>query len=344
MMAPMSQPPTEGTRAPALTDVARLAGVSHQTVSRVVNGLPNVRPQTRDRVLAAMAEIGYRPNRAAKALATGRSQTLGLIAQASTLYGPASALAAFGEAAAQAGYAVVVATVRYPLEASIRDAVELLLDQRVAGVAVLAPFDSAQRAAAGIPVGVPLVMLDGPATREGCAVTVDQAEGAGLATAHLLKAGHRGVWHVTGPSDWFDAQERVTGWRRTLEDSDVAVPPVIVGDWSARSGFEAGLILARRPEITAVFAANDHMALGLIRALVEQGRRVPQDVSVVGFDDVPEAGYFLPPLTTIRQDFEALASAGVQSLLAQIHGGPPVRVQRIAPVLIARASVAPPGS
>jgi len=331
------------TRSPAMTDVARLAGVSHQTVSRVLNDHPNVREQTRLRVRAAIAELGYRPNRAARALVTGKSQLIGVVAQNSTLYGPASLLAAFEQAAAEAGFAVSVGSVGRLDRESIAGAVDRHLDQRVAGLVVIAPVASADDALEDMPAGVPLVTIDGDPQRPHALVIVDQAAGARLATERLLAAGHRTVWHVSGPADWYDAAGRIEGWRAALEDAGAEVPPLVPGDWSAASGYDAGQMLARMPEVTAVFAANDHQALGLLRAFSERGRRVPHDVSVVGFDDVPEAAFFIPPLTTVRPAFDAVAHAGLDLLLAQIAAETttPDRVV-IAPTLVDRASVAPP--
>jgi DNA-binding LacI/PurR family transcriptional regulator len=324
-----------------MTDVARLAGVSHQTVSRVLNGHPNVKEQTRLRVRAAIAELGYRPNKAARALVTGRSQLIGIVALNSTLYGPSSLLAAFEQAAAEAGFAVSVGSVTRLDRESITDAVERHLDQRVAGLVVIAPVASAGEALDDMPAGVPLVTIDGDPARAHALVTVDQVAGARAATQHLLDAGHRTVWHVSGPPDWYDAAGRVDGWRQALEAAGAEVPPLIPADWSAAAGYSAGQMLSRMPEVTAVFTANDHLALGLLRALHERGRSVPRDVSVVGFDDVPEAAYFIPPLTTIRPAFDAVAEAGLSLLLAQMADGapPPGRVV-IAPELVVRDSVA----
>jgi DNA-binding LacI/PurR family transcriptional regulator len=328
-------------RNPAMTDVAKLAGVSHQTVSRVLNDHPNVREQTRLRVRAAIAELGYRPNRAARALVTGRSQLLGVVAQNSTLYGPASLLVAFEQAAAEAGFAVSVGSVGRLDRESIAGAVQRHLDQRVAGLVVIAPVASADDALDDMPPGLPLVTIDGDPRRSRALVTVDQAAGAQAATRHLLDAGHATVWHVCGPRDWHDAAGRIEGWRSALEAAGAEVPPLVPADWSAASGYAAGQMLARMPEVTAVFAANDHQALGLLRAFSERGRRVPQDVSLVGFDDVPEAAYFIPPLTTVRPDFAAVAQAGLDLLLAQIAGADaPANRVVVAPSLITRRSVA----
>ncbi|MGX7828434.1 LacI family DNA-binding transcriptional regulator [Actinokineospora sp. 24-640] len=333
-------------RDPAMTDVARLAGVSHQTVSRVLNGHPNVREQTRLRVRAAVEELGYRPNKAARALVTGRSQLIGVVAQASTLYGPSSLLAAFELAAAAAGFAVSVRRVKVLDRESIAAAVEHHRDQRVAGIVAIAPTASANEALADVPAGVPMVTVDGDPTRETPLVTVDQVAGAYAATRHLLDAGHATVWHVSGPADWFDSAGRVRGWETALVEAGAEVPPLTAANWSAASGYLVGQMLSRMPEVTAVFAANDHLALGILRALSERGRSVPGEVSVVGFDDVPEAAYFIPPLTTVRPDFDAVAAETLALLLAQITSGDisPMSQRTIAPALVERASVAPPPS
>lgn len=326
-----------------MRDVARLAGVSHQTVSRVLNGHPNVRAQTRLRVEAAIAELGYRPNRAARALVTGKSQVIGVVALNTTLFGPASLLAAFEQAAAEAGFAVSVGSVRSLDRTSISSVVERHLAHRVAGLVVIAPVRSAGEALESLPTDVPLVTVDGDPSRSVPLVTVDQVEGARAATQHLLAAGHRTVWHVSGPTDWFDSAGRIEGWREALLAAGADIPPLMQADWSAASGYRCGQMLARMPEVTAIFTANDHLALGVLRALHEHGRRVPDEVSVVGFDDVPEAAYFLPPLTTVRPDFDAVAQASLALLLHQIESGIDRKLRRtIAPTLISRDSVAPP--
>jgi DNA-binding LacI/PurR family transcriptional regulator len=330
-------------RDPAMTDVARLAGVSHQTVSRVLNGHPNVREQTRLRVRAAIAQLGYRPNKAARALVTGKSQLIGVIAQNSSLYGPASLLGAFESAAAEAGFSVSLRRVKVLDRDSIAAAVEHHRDSRVAGIVAIAPTASANEALAEVPAGVPLVTVDGDPARATPLVTVDQEAGAYEATKFLLDAGHPTVWHVSGPPDWFDSAGRVRGWRRALEDAGAEEPPPVAADWSAESGYQAGQMLARMPECTAVFAANDHLALGILRAMHERERNVPYDVSVVGFDDVPEAAYFIPPLTTMRPDFDAVARETLSLLLAQTTGDEVGQTQRtIAPALVMRSSVSPP--
>jgi DNA-binding LacI/PurR family transcriptional regulator len=326
-----------------MTDVARIAGVSHQTVSRVLNNHPSVSEQTRLRVQAAIAELGYRRNHAARTLVTGRSQLIGVVAQSSTLFGPASMLSAVEQTASAAGFAVSVGSVRSLDRRAVSEAAGRLLDQRVAGIVIIVPVASANEALDELPEDVPLVVIDGDPNRTSTLATVDQQAGARLATRCLLDAGHRTVWHVRGPADWFDSQGRVQGWRQELTEAGAEVPPLVDADWTAASGYRAGQMLARMPEVTAIFAANDHLALGLLRALNERGRRVPQDVSVVGFDDVPEAAYFIPPLTTVRPDFDAVAREGLTLLLRQIESGQPVQERRtIAPSLVVRDSVGPP--
>lgn len=330
------------SRDPAMTDVARLAGVSHQTVSRVLNDHPNVREQTRLRVRAAIAQLGYRPNKAARALVTGKSQLIGVIAQNSSLFGPSSLLGAFESAAAEAGFSVTLRRVNVLDRDSIAAAVEHHRDARVAGIVAIAPTASANEALAEVPAGVPLVTVDGDPDRPSPLVTVDQEAGAHLATRYLLEAGHESVWHVSGPADWFDSAGRVRGWRRALDEAGVEEPPLVAADWSAEAGYQAGQMLARMPECTAIFAANDHLALGILRAMYERGRRVPTDVSVVGFDDVPEAEYFIPPLTTVRPDFDAVARETLDLLLAQVTEGEVGELHRtVAPKLVERSSVGP---
>jgi len=304
-----------------MTDVAQLAGVSHQTVSRVINKHPSVTATTRTRVLAAIEELGYRRNSAARTLVTGKSQTLGVVTLNSALYGPASTLYGIEQAALESQYFVTVASLRSTDRPAVRQAIGRLVDQGVDGVVVIAPLDSLAQALASLPPGLPVVAVEGDSAADIDVVTVDQHAGAQAATQHLLDLGHATVWHVSGPGDWLEAQHRTTSWRATLERAGVEVPPPLRGDWSARSGFETGRVLASMPDVTAVFVANDSMAVGVLRAFHEYGRSVPGDVSVVGFDDVPEAAYFSPPLTTVRQDFGEVGRRSLALLLGQIESG-----------------------
>ena len=331
-------------RPPVMADVARLAGVSHQTVSRVLNDHPNVRPPTRDKVLAAIRELAYRPNAAARTLVTRRTHTLGVISFDTMLYGPASMLYGF-ERAAHDSYFVSVASLPALDRRSMLDAVDRFLGQGVEGIMVIATQDTAVTALSHVPAEVPLVAVGCGTKAAVTSVAIDNAAGATEATRYLLSLGHRTVHHVAGPSSHLDAHERVDGWRRGLAEFGAPETAILVGDWSASSGYELGRELAADPELTAVFCGNDTMALGVMRALAEQGLRVPRDVSIVGFDDVPDAGFYTPPLTTVRQDFGEVGRRALSTLIDRmsgaIDGG--LRV-RIAPELVIRASAAaPPG-
>jgi DNA-binding LacI/PurR family transcriptional regulator len=336
----------DGDRAPVMADVARIAGVSQQTVSRVLNDHPNVRPVTRDRVMAAIRELGYRPNAAARTLVTRRTNTLGVISFNTTLYGPASMLYAIEQAAKQHDYFVTVAALVALDRRSVLEAVERLRDQAVEGIIVIAPQTTAVSALANMPADVPLVAVGCGTHAALASVAVDNEAGAERATSYLLDLGHKTVHHLSGPPSWLDAQEREAGWRRALAARGArVVEPLKGGDWSARTGFELGQRVVRDPAVTAVFCANDHMALGLMRALQQAGRRVPQDVSLVGFDDIPEAEYFGPALTTVRQDFDELGRRALLSMVRLIssaqRGLPPATpIASIDPSLVVRASAA----
>ena len=331
------------TRVPVMADVARLAGVSHQTVSRVLNGHPSVAPGTRRDVETAITQLGYRRNTAARALVTKQSRTLGVVSVDTSHYGPASTLFSIEAAARQAGYFVNFASVRYVDRANMRAAVDHLMSANVDGLIAIAPITAAVEALHGLRTDVPLVRVAGAdSSAADDVVVVDQAAGAGLATSHLLGLGHETVVHVRGPEQWLEADARVRGWFDVLVRRRVRAPEVLAGDWSPASGYEAGKTLARQPDVSAVFVANDQMALGLIRGLHEGGRAVPDDVSVVGFDDIPEAGYFQPPLTTIRQDFTEVGRRCIEQVMALIAGktNPPSAPSE--PTLVVRASTAPP--
>ncbi len=330
-------------RAAVMSDVGRLAGVSHQTVSRVINGSPHVRPETRARVLAAMAELGYRPNSVARALVTGRSNTVGVVSFDTTLYGPASTLFGIERAAHDAGYFIIVASLKALDRASVLDAVERLRIHGVDGVLVIAPQEDAIDALLHLPQDVALVAVEAGPSDAVPVVEVDQFAGAVAATQHLLDLGHETVWHIAGPPDFLEAQQRLNGWRTTLEAAGRRRPEPLTGDWSARAGYDVGCRMAADPDVSAIFVANDQMALGVLRALREAGRGIPDEVSVVGFDDIPEAPYFAPPLTTVRQDFDQVGRRSMQLLLDAIEGHRGVApVPRVPPELIVRASTSAP--
>jgi DNA-binding LacI/PurR family transcriptional regulator len=326
-----------------MADVARVAGVSHQTVSRVLNDSASVRPETRARVQSAMRQLDYRPNPVARALVTGRSQTLGVVSFDTTLHGPASTLFGIERAAHAAGYFVIIVSVTTLDRESVLGAVDRLRAQGVDGILVITPQESAAEAVLHVPHDLPVVAVEAGPDNAVPVAAVDQVAGATAATEHLLELGHDTVWHVAGPPGWLEASQRTEGWQSALEAARADIPPVLSGDWSARSGYELGRRLVTVRGVTAVFAASDQMALGILRSVHEAGRDVPGELSVVGFDDIPEAQYFVPPLTTVRQDFMEMGRQSLRLLLEEMAS--PVRSSArvvVEPQLIVRESTAPP--
>lgn len=323
----------------SMGDVAAVAGVSAQTVSRVVNDSPRVDPATRARVEGAMAQLGYQINRTARALRTGRFHTIGVVVATLATVGNSRMLEAVAAAAARRGFALTVVTLAG--REGVADAFAQLQEQGVDGAIVLNEATAIAGDAAP-PPGLRVVAVDSPRPARTAALTFatvqsDHYGGAAAATSHLLARGHDTVWHLAGPETSFAAAERERGWRDALAAAGAAAPPLERGDWAAASGYAAGSALAARAEVTAVFAANDQMALGLLRALAEAGRVVGDDVHVVGYDDVADAAEFRPPLTTVRQDFDALGEAAVTALVAAISNTPATHTV-VPTALVIRAS------
>lgn len=332
------------TRGPAMRDVAAAAGVSAQTVSRVLNDHPNVQESTRRRVLAVIEELGYRRNHTARALVTGRSKTIGVLTLATNNYSRSSLALGIELGAREAGYTVNSVTADLSTR-SLTDAVSRLVYQGVDGIIIAAPLQDAAEEVERITARIPTVNTDGSSTMGDRQVGVDQDLAAVFATGHLLELGHKTVWHISGPREWSDAASRLDSWRRALEEAGREVPQELHGDWSPESGYQNGLILGAMPEVTAIFVASDEMAFGVLRALNELGRRVPEDVSVVGIDDIDLAAYSTPPLTTVRQSFEATGRRAVQHLVANIARPDLASTPAlVAPTLVVRASTAAPAA
>ncbi len=327
----------------SMADVARLAGVSSQTVSRVSNGYAGVNEETRRAVLSAMKELGYRPNSAARALKRGEFRTIGVITFTLATTGNVRTLEAIATSAAHEGYAVTLLPVAIPTQDEVRGAFTRLEELAVDAVIVIMEVHLLDAATITLPPHVQVVVVDSDAGDHYTVVDTDQAGGTRTAVRHLLDLGHQTVWHLGGPEGSFAAQRRADTWRAALTEAGHVPPPLVRGDWTAESGYRAGLELAARENCTAVFAANDQMALGLLRALHERGRRVPEDVSVIGFDDIPEASSFLPPLTTVHQDFAEVGRLCVEAVLRKMRREGPERGTTLVPTrLVLRASTAPP--
>jgi DNA-binding LacI/PurR family transcriptional regulator len=327
-----------------MDDVARLAGVSKQTVSRVLNDHPAVRATTREAVLEAMRTLGYRPSRSARSLASGRTRMLGVLSFDAARYGPAAILTAVNTAAQEAGYLVSSIALDTADHDTVVEAVDRLSAEGAEGVIAIAPQASVGRALAATGLGTPLVVLESPLDDGTPLVTGDSRAGARKATEHLLGLGHPTVRHIAGPVGWTPADQRLASWRATLEAAGATVPEPLVGDWSAESGYELGRRLAADPDVTAVFVSNDQMAIGVLHALHEAGRSVPDDVSVVGYDDIPEAAHLLPPLTTVRTDFAEIGTRSLRLLLHRIDADrePPPASSLVPVDLVVRRSSAPP--
>jgi DNA-binding LacI/PurR family transcriptional regulator len=350
-------------RSASIRDVARLAGVSHQTVSRVLNSHPSIRDATKSRVLAAMDELKFRPSRAARMLSMRRSETIGVLAAAvGSHYGPASSVSAVEDAARERGFYATVAHLASVAPTAISAAIEDLLSQEVEGIVIVAPRTSVLSRLAALSMDVPIVAAQGEQRGSGIipVVSVDQEAGVRMLLDYLMGQGHRRILHVAGPPDWNDAQSRLRAYKEALAAAGLDWWPPLYGDWTADSGYEIGRALARDANrdatgtsadqalpFSAVFSSNDQMALGLIHAFREAGLDVPGDVSVVGFDDIPESAHFWPPLTTVRQDFSELGARCVSTLIDVIRRAddplaPDVlgSVSPVEPRLVVRASVA----
>jgi DNA-binding LacI/PurR family transcriptional regulator len=330
------------TRPPSLKDVARAAGVSYQTVSRVINDGPRVSNATRDRVLAVIAELGYRRNDAARALVTSRSRTIGVIADASPRYGPVSTLAAVESAARAAGYTALVATMSNPSPDLLAGTLRHFTEHGVEGIIVIAPRVSMAQVAQGASADIPVVVL-APGQTSQSRVTVfyeDQELGARLAVRHLVQLGHREVAHLAGSQEWLDGQVRLRGWQAELRAHDLPADDVRYGDWSGQSAYRIGQEMAAGGLPGSIFIASDLMALGFLRALYEAGVSVPRDISVVGFDDNEFAPQVHPPLTTVRQSFGTVGERCMEILLGLIEGHD-VDTTPVTPQLIVRRSTAP---
>lgn len=330
-----------GWQRPSIYDVAKLAGVSHMTVSRVLNGHPNIRETTRERVLHAIDEMNYTRSSIARALATRRAMRIGVLVDNPLHFGPNSTLRALEAAARDAGYAISAFSLSDDDGDQIDAGVAELVTQGVDALCVVAPRVSSLNVLRRHPNGLPTVAIKADPDAAMHTAAVDQRAGAALAVDHLTSLGHRAIAHLAGPSDWYEANMRVEGWRDALTRQGLPVVEPVLGDWSSDCGFHFGMTYDFS-RTTAVFAANDQMALGLVHGLAKRGLRVPEDVSVVGFDDIPEAAHFLPPLTTVKQDFAALGALALRMVLAAIEGDSTTEHEMIEPRLIIRESTAAP--
>ena len=333
----------EKGRAPNIRDVAALAGVSYQTVSRVLNNSESIKDSTRLRVLDAIEQLGYRPNQAARALVTSRSRSIGVLsADSKEHYGPTTAINSIEQHARQAGYRLSITNINSSDSSSIKAGLDYLLSQAVEALVVIAPQVRVFDVIHELSLTVPFVTLESTGRDPRHSLSVDQIAGARLATRHLIDLGHEDILHISGPQDWIEAEARMQGFLQEINVADLRVRAPVLGDWSAHFGYYAGLELLKFRDFTAVFASNDQMALGFMHACSELGLSIPGDISVVGFDDIPEAAHFWPPLTTVRQNFAELGRRAISLLLAELNGSVEREHLSVPAELIVRETTAPP--
>ena len=310
-----------GVRRPSIRDVAAAAGVSYQTVSRVLNEPALVRPSTAERVQRVIRELGYRPSKAARSLVRRDSMTIGAVGIHGNLDGPIQTRGAIAGGARPRGYASASLAVRDDSEASMTEAREHLLNLGVDGVIVVAWTEAMMELALDFAKELPTCVVAEDDVPAGLArVHSDHVSGARQATEALLRAGRRRIGHLSGPATWAEAQSRVTGWR---EAGGEACGPLVEAGWAPREGYDGvDRLLALDPHLDGIFAANDQVAVGALRRLQELGCSVPDDIAVVGYDDIDICPFQAVPLATVRQPFGDVGSA-VVDLLFQVMGGGP---------------------
>lgn len=325
-----------------MVDVARLAGVSQQTVSRVVNGAPNVSPDIRERVERAITQLRYRRNAAAAALASNRTMTIGVVSFELSVIGPSVALYGISEEARRHGYSTRLVTLGSLDRESVKAGFDSISPDEVDGIVVLAPLYEAIAALDDLSSEIPVVSFQQGAQPSSASISIDEVSGARIAVEHLLELGHETVWHVQGPPGWMATDARTRGWQEALAAAGRHAPPAMATiNWSADEGYRVGRSLVERDDMTAVFAANDHFALGVLKACNEAGVDVPGQVSVVGFDNLKESPFFQPALTTVTLDFEAVGHIAVTSILERLRGEPEQVIPLIEPELVVRATTGP---
>lgn len=323
-------------------DVAKLAGVSHQTVSRVMNDHASIRPETRARVEAAAKELNYRPSMAARALVTKRNSILGFLVADSVLYGPAGMLNAMEKQARLAKYYALTVAIDNDSPESWAEGIEHLRRIGIEGLVCIAIKKEALQLAAKSYRDVPIVSIDTEEVEGATTIGIDNHNGAVSATTHLIELGHTNILHITGAKDSIEAQARLAGYNETMAAHNLQ-PLVLQGDWSAATGFRLGAALdLEKSKVTAIFSANDQTAMGIFKAMRLKGVSIPEDLSVIGFDDVPEAPYFSPPITTMLQDFNRLGEAATELLIFKLAGLKPGKYQPLKPQLVLRESTAAP--
>jgi LacI family transcriptional regulator len=333
-----------------IKEVASEAGVSTQTVSRVINGRPDVSPETRERVQNAIESLRYQPSALARSLIQQRSYTLGVVTAGLKYIGPSRTLSGITAAAEQAGYALLLKELpRFDTD-DVSPIFEALISRHVDGIIWAVPEVGENRSPVNrLPadLALPIVYMTMAPQENLSVVSIDNYAGGRMATEHLIQQGYQRIGHIAGPLDWWEARQRMAGWKDTLREAGLPVEDSFwaEGNWSSASGaLAAEKLTAQYPGMDAIFVANDQMALSVLQAACQRGPRVPEQLGIVGFDDIPESAYYWPPLTTIQQDQYNVARVAVEEIIKIIESGwqgiEPVGAGSIvlAPTLIVRQS------
>jgi DNA-binding LacI/PurR family transcriptional regulator len=324
---------------PTLYDVAKVVGVSHQTVSRVVKGHANVRPEVRERIEAAIVELNYKPNLVARSLATSKSHRIGALVYELLEAGPSKIMEGASIRAREAGYLFDIVSLDPENDRGISEAIALINQSELAGLLAFTPTDGVVRAIRQASFSVPLTLESDPNDWSDDDHPIMGETGVDIMVDHLVELRHKKFFHISGPEGWLAARGRSHAYQAALAARGVQSLGQIAGNWSARSGYAAAMQMPLDQGITAVVAANDQTALGAMAALNERGIDVPRDISVVGFDDIPESQFFRPALTTVRFDFGLQGRIAVDRLLAKINGVPPATpLVPAPPTIVIRAS------
>ena len=335
---------------PTIKQVAKATGVSTQTVSRVINERPDVAPATRERILTAINELGYQPSALARSLIQQRSYTLGVVTAGLKHIGPSRTLNGITSAAEEAGYALLLKELpRFDAE-NVLPIFQALLSHHVDGIIWAVPEVGENRNwvdRQSFNLKVPVVHLAMEPKQKISIVSVDNYLGGRMAISHLLEQGYRHIGHISGPMDWWEARQRAEAWKDGLSAFGLEVPEehCIEGNWSSASGARAfERLFEQYPEMDSIFVGNDQMALGVIQIACQKGLKIPENLGIVGFDNIPESAFYCPALTTIEQDQYALGKVAVEETIKMIksgwHGLEPVESKAImlTPTLLVRQS------
>ncbi len=333
-----------------IKEVAAVAGVSTQTVSRVINESRDVSQETRKRVQEVIKDLSYRPSALARSLIRQRSYTLGVVTAGLKYIGPSRTLSGITAVAEEAGYALLLKELPYSEEKNIEPIFQALLSRHVDGIIWAVPEIGENRSWVHQPpivLDVPMVYLTMAPQENISAVSIDNYLGGRMAVSHLLEQGYRNIGHISGPLDWWEARQRKLAWQDALKEAGLKLQEAYwsEGNWSSASGMQAvEKLFVQYPEMDSIFVANDQMALGVLQIATQRGLRIPEEFGVVGFDNIAESAYFLPPLTTVQQDQYHVAKVVVEEIIKIIElrwqGLDPVDLQPIVlpPTLVVRQS------